>query len=132
LTDRYSAKGDGVGGRHEGSRTCSVHQSATAAGPGKREAAAQDDEQNGVPTVEATDFRTILRTALLWSHAAVAERSLSPQILNAYHAVAIDERRQEFPATLWNSPPAPGQTMKQVYFCGVHCDVGGGYRRSRP
>jgi uncharacterized protein (DUF2235 family) len=55
------------------------------------------------------------------------DTSLSPKILNASHAVAIDERRAEFPPTLWTSTPQPGQTMKQVYFCGVHCDVGGGY-----
>lgn len=55
------------------------------------------------------------------------DTSLTPLILNAYHAVAIDERRQEFPATLWTSAPAPAQVMEQVYFCGVHCDVGGGY-----
>jgi uncharacterized protein (DUF2235 family) len=55
------------------------------------------------------------------------DTSLNPQILNAFHAVGIDERREEFPATLWTSPPAPGQTMEQVYFCGVHCDIGGGY-----
>jgi uncharacterized protein (DUF2235 family) len=55
------------------------------------------------------------------------DTSLNPDILNAYHAVAVDERRDEFPATLWTSPPAQGQTLEQVYFCGVHCDVGGGY-----
>jgi len=55
------------------------------------------------------------------------DTSLNPHVLNAYHAVAIDERRAEFPATLWTSQPAQGQTMEQVYFCGVHCDVGGGY-----
>ena len=55
------------------------------------------------------------------------DTGLHPNISNAFHAVAIDERRQEFPATLWTTPPAPGQTVKQVYFCGVHCDVGGGY-----
>jgi uncharacterized protein (DUF2235 family) len=55
------------------------------------------------------------------------DTSLTPLILNAYHAVAVDERRAEFPATLWTSAPAPGQVMEQVYFCGVHCDVGGGY-----
>jgi uncharacterized protein (DUF2235 family) len=55
------------------------------------------------------------------------DTSLHPDVLNAYHALAIDERRQEFPATLWTSPPAAGQTLEQVYFCGVHCDVGGGY-----
>ena len=55
------------------------------------------------------------------------DTSLNPQILNAYHAVAVDERRQEFPATLWSSPPAQGQVLEQVYLCGVHCDVVGGY-----
>ncbi len=55
------------------------------------------------------------------------DTGLHPDVQNAYHAVAIDERRPEFPATLWTSTPAPGQTIEQVYFCGVHCDVGGGY-----
>jgi uncharacterized protein (DUF2235 family) len=55
------------------------------------------------------------------------DTGLNPHIQNAYHAVAIDERRSEFPATLWTTPPAPGQIVEQAYFCGVHCDVGGGY-----
>ena len=53
--------------------------------------------------------------------------SLSPNVLNAYQALAIDERRSEFPPTLWSGAPAPGQNMEQVWFAGVHCDVGGGY-----
>jgi uncharacterized protein (DUF2235 family) len=54
---------------------------------------------------------------------------LHPDVLNAYHALSIDERRAQFPATLWQlpNPPTPGQTVEQVYFSGVHCDVGGGY-----
>ena len=55
------------------------------------------------------------------------DTSLHPCVKNAYHAVSIDERRREFPATLWSGAPAPGQTIEQVYFTGVHCDVGGGY-----
>jgi uncharacterized protein (DUF2235 family) len=54
------------------------------------------------------------------------DTTLHPDVLNAYHALAIDERRAEFPATLWTSP-APGQTLEQVWFTGVHCDVGGSY-----
>jgi hypothetical protein len=46
--------------------------------------------------------------------------------LHAYQALAIDERRAEFPPTLWTAA-APGQTMEQVWFSGVHCDVGGSY-----
>ena len=55
------------------------------------------------------------------------DTGLHPSIKNACHALAIDERRIEFPPTLWTSQPAPGQTIEQVWFCGVHCDVGGGY-----
>ena len=55
------------------------------------------------------------------------DTSLNPRIRNAYQAVAIDEKRVEFPPTLWTGDPAPDQTVSQVYFCGVHSDVGGGY-----
>jgi uncharacterized protein (DUF2235 family) len=55
------------------------------------------------------------------------DTSLHPDVLNAYQALAIDERRIEFPPTLWTSQPAAGQTLEQVWFTGVHCDVGGGY-----
>jgi uncharacterized protein (DUF2235 family) len=54
------------------------------------------------------------------------DTNLHPDIMHAYHALAIDERRCEFPATLWTSP-SPGQTLEQVWFSGVHCDVGGSY-----
>jgi len=57
------------------------------------------------------------------------DTNLHPDVLNAYQALAIDERRREFPPTLWTppSPPVDGQVLEQVWFCGVHCDVGGGY-----
>ena len=54
------------------------------------------------------------------------DTSLNPNIQNAFQALAIDEKRMEFPPTLWTSPPAPGQTIEQVWFCGAHSDVGGG------
>lgn len=55
------------------------------------------------------------------------DTSLHPNILNAYHAIAIDEKRLEFPPTLWTSQPVLGQVIEQVWFTGVHSDVGGGY-----
>jgi uncharacterized protein (DUF2235 family) len=57
------------------------------------------------------------------------DTSLHSNVLNAYHALAIDERRKEFPPTLWtaSSPPVAGQILEQVWFSGVHCDIGGGY-----
>src|SRR5207302_1781947 len=51
-------------------------------------------------------------------------------IANGRHAVSIDERRAFFRQNLWH-PASSGQSgpadMKQVWFPGVHCDVGGGY-----
>lgn len=44
-----------------------------------------------------------------------------------YHALSLDEKRRQFPPTLWVDEPAGGQTIEQVWFGGVHCDVGGGF-----
>lgn len=42
------------------------------------------------------------------------------------HAVAIDERRRQFKANLWDaSRSREGQTIEQVWFPGSHSDVGG-------
>jgi uncharacterized protein (DUF2235 family) len=48
------------------------------------------------------------------------------------HAISIDERRAFFRTNLWR-PVAKGYdpggplNLKQIWFAGVHCDVGGGY-----
>ncbi len=54
------------------------------------------------------------------------DTGLHPDVKNAYQCLAIDEQRPQFPATLWTSAPAPGQTIEQVWFSGCHGDVGGG------
>ena len=59
------------------------------------------------------------------------DTGLHPDVLNAYHALAIDEKRVQFPATLWSSP-APHQTLEQVWFTGVHSDIGGGEPEGLP
>ncbi|KAF3922875.1 hypothetical protein AA313_de0206844 [Arthrobotrys entomopaga] len=54
---------------------------------------------------------------------------------NAFHALALDERRMPFTPTLWRLPiPAASErhtdivpNLKQVWFPGVHTNVGGGY-----
>src|SRR5262249_10292899 len=45
------------------------------------------------------------------------------------HAVAIDEHRNPFEATLWRQPKFKrfNSSTEQVWFAGVHSDVGGGY-----
>lgn len=51
---------------------------------------------------------------------------LGRHIRHACHAVAIDEGRRPFAPTLWANRPAPGQRVEQLWFPGVHSDVGGG------
>lgn len=54
--------------------------------------------------------------------------TLSSYVENAFHALAIDERRRAFRPSLWAATPGePGQRLEQVWFPGVHSDVGGGY-----
>ena len=54
-----------------------------------------------------------------------------PDIAIGRHAVAIDEHRAFFRTNLWvpiaNPDEAGPKDLKQVWFPGVHCDVGGGY-----
>ncbi len=63
----------------------------------------------------------------------VAARSFSDNVLNhdvtyGYHAVAIDEKRKKFPVSLWDEDKkAKHQTIEQVWFAGVHSDIGGWY-----
>jgi uncharacterized protein (DUF2235 family) len=48
----------------------------------------------------------------------------NPSVDIVRHAVALDERRAYFVQNLWGLVPA---NLEQVWFPGVHCDVGGGY-----
>ena len=52
---------------------------------------------------------------------------LSSPIHNAYHALAIDERRKPFLPDLWKRPSDWTGQLEQVWFAGVHSNVGGGY-----
>ena len=46
------------------------------------------------------------------------------------HAVAIDERRAFFRQHLFGVPQNPQQDVQEVWFAGVHSDVGGSYPES--
>jgi uncharacterized protein (DUF2235 family) len=52
---------------------------------------------------------------------------LSAIVDRAYHALALDEHRSDYAATLWDEDLAPGQVLEQRWFPGAHSDVGGGY-----
>jgi uncharacterized protein (DUF2235 family) len=54
---------------------------------------------------------------------------LSPEVVCARQALAIDERRIKFEPCLWEVEPTTDTVgrVKQVWFEGTHSDVGGGY-----
>ncbi|KAI0967915.1 peptidoglycan binding domain-containing protein [Xylaria arbuscula] len=72
-----------------------------------------------------------------WFGQAGADRyfhstKLSPKIENAFHALAVDETRGNFPPTLWyldssciHENSKPKVNLKQCWFPGYHSDVGG-------
>ncbi len=57
------------------------------------------------------------------------DTELGATVLHARHAVALDERRESFLPTLWSNA-ATHADARQVWFPGVHGDVGGGYART--
>jgi len=55
---------------------------------------------------------------------------LNPDVSYGYHALAIDEQRKDFIPALWfenSADLAVGQVVEQVWFAGVHSNVGGWY-----
>ncbi|WP_063749711.1 DUF2235 domain-containing protein [Streptomyces xylophagus] len=60
---------------------------------------------------------------------AFHDTELSSWVQGAFQALAIDEQRRPFRPALWHqqSGAENGQELKQVWFAGVHKDIGGGY-----
>lgn len=67
---------------------------------------------------------------------SMSENILSPSVGIARHALSLDDERDTFHPVLWDEVGeqqqidlglvAPGR-LRQVWFCGMHADVGGGY-----
>lgn len=79
----------------------------------------------GVPLPKAEH----INTTIVGFH----KTDLSPVVEHAVHALAVDERRGPYQPTLWR-PLTEGEELPasrsclQVWFPGVHSDVGGGYQ----
>lgn len=54
----------------------------------------------------------------------------NPDFRIVRHAVSIDERRAFFRQNLFLQPRDPQQDVREVWFAGVHSDVGGSYTES--
>lgn len=81
----------------------------------------------------AGDFPGISRSSFDY-----LQTGLRIHILNGYHALAIDEHRNDFAPTLWDvrrpkdphaviAQPRPLSGVEQRWFVGAHANVGGGY-----
>ncbi|KAK4998389.1 hypothetical protein LTR66_002363 [Elasticomyces elasticus] len=55
------------------------------------------------------------------------DTKLSNCIENAFQALALDESRASFSPAVWEKAPGNTTTLRQVWFPGVHSNVGGGY-----
>ncbi len=82
----------------------------------------------GVP-----DLTPWLPLAKLWNRKyEFFDARLSPIVENAFHAVAIDEKRKGFPSSaMERSDKNPEQVVKEVLFAGEHGCIGGGTKEYR-
>jgi uncharacterized protein (DUF2235 family) len=72
---------------------------------------------------------TVSSVGWIWNPVRLPFTAQNPDMYNGRHAISIDERRCYFRDNLWG-PPLPNQDIKQVWFAGVHSDVGGSYPES--
>jgi hypothetical protein len=77
----------------------------------------------GIPKIGLGIINALFRHR--WSFHDV---QLSRSVDCAFQALAIDEQRKPFAPAIWQQQPgAVGQVLEQVWFSGVHSNVGGGY-----
>jgi uncharacterized protein (DUF2235 family) len=73
---------------------------------------------------------TVSSFGWFYDQLTLPDTASNDRITHARHAVSIDERRAFFkPNLFWTTDawPKEGQDCVQVWFAGVHADVGGGY-----
>ena len=69
-----------------------------------------------------------LRELLNWIYPMrFSELTPSSRITRACHALSIDDDRRTFHPELWNEKGIRATQVDQVWFAGVHSNVGGGY-----
>jgi uncharacterized protein (DUF2235 family) len=74
---------------------------------------------------------TVKSVGWVWDAFALPYTTNHPSVRTLRHAVSIDERRAFFRQNLYGPPKRDYQDYRQVWFPGVHCDVGGSYPPER-
>jgi uncharacterized protein (DUF2235 family) len=70
-------------------------------------------------------FDTVTSLGWVYRRTRYPYSTWNPDVRTVRHAVSIDERRAQYRQNLWRA--SPGQDVRQVWFSGVHSDIGGGY-----
>ena len=70
---------------------------------------------------------TVSSVGWVWDPITLQSTKNNKSVINVRHAISIDERRAFFRQNTWGKPKKEIQDVKQVWFAGVHSDVGGSY-----
>ncbi len=75
-------------------------------------------------------FDTVSAVGVPWGPKFFPHTFKNPRVACVRHALSLDERRVIFVQNRWkdtDDEPHPSTDVKQIWFSGVHSDVGGGY-----
>jgi uncharacterized protein (DUF2235 family) len=108
----------------------------------ERRVTAKFDKANEIREIFATRtckphfvgvWDTVSSVGWFFNPTHIPHTAKNPDIAVGRHALALDERRAFFIRNLWQQSPGPNRKaegpldIKEVWFAGVHCDIGGGY-----
>lgn len=87
-----------------------------------------DDDSRRFPVHFAGLWDTVSSVGWIWDPARYQFTYRNPSLHTVRHAVSLDERRAFFRQNLFGN--VDGQDALELWFAGVHSDVGGGYPES--
>lgn len=93
-----------------------------------REVPGRQDRRFGTHFLGVWD--TVSSVGWVWDPVWFPYSSKNESVEIIRHAVSIDERRAFFRRKLF-AKNVPGQDLKELWFAGVHSDIGGGYPKDR-
>jgi uncharacterized protein (DUF2235 family) len=88
----------------------------------------EEDDQRRFPVHFLGLWDTVSSVGWAWDPKSYPYTARNPGIAIVRHAVSLDERRCFFRQNLMK--PAHGSDCRELWFPGVHADVGGGYPRA--
>ena len=72
-------------------------------------------------------FDTVKSVGWVYDQTVIPWTRRNPSVMKVRHALAMDERRVFFRPEPWTTDPKLQTDVSEVWFAGVHSDIGGGY-----